>query len=46
MTTAEYAVGTLAACAIAALLFVVVKDSTVQHAIVNLFTTALATKGS
>ncbi|WP_226343696.1 DUF4244 domain-containing protein [Agilicoccus flavus] len=44
MTTAEYAVGTLAACAFAALLFVVVQDSGVRQGIVEAFTSALATR--
>lgn len=44
MTTAEYAVGTLAACALAAVLLFVVKDSAVQNAILGVITTALQTR--
>ena len=42
MTTAEYAVGTLAACAFAAVLMAVIKSGMVKHLIEALFKTALA----
>ncbi len=42
MTTAEYAVGTLAACAFAAVLLAVVKSGTVKGLLTTLVTTALA----
>lgn len=41
MTTAEYAVGTLAACGFAALLYKVVTSSAVSHALSHLVTSAL-----
>ena len=41
MTTAEYAVGTLAAVAFAAVLMVVVKSGPVKAALVSVITTAL-----
>ena len=42
MTTAEYAVGTLAACAFSAVLMAVIKSGMVKHLIEALFKTALA----
>jgi Protein of unknown function (DUF4244) len=42
MTTAEYAVGTLAACAFAAVLMAVVRSGAVQSALTNLITSALS----
>lgn len=42
MSTAEYAVGTLAACAFAALLFKVVSSGAVQDALTSLIQRALA----
>ncbi|MGB7448180.1 MAG: DUF4244 domain-containing protein [Ornithinimicrobium sp.] len=42
MTTAEYAVGTLAACALAAVLFAVVTSDTVKGMITTVITTALS----
>ncbi|HEY5248223.1 MAG TPA: DUF4244 domain-containing protein [Dermatophilaceae bacterium] len=42
MTTAEYAVGTLAACAFAATLLVVVRSGAIQSALSNLITSALS----
>lgn len=41
MTTAEYAVGTLAACAFAAVLYKVVTSSAVLHALSKIVTSAL-----
>jgi len=41
MTTAEYAVGTLAACAFAAVLIAVVRSDGVKSALAHLITTAL-----
>ncbi|HEY7717639.1 MAG TPA: DUF4244 domain-containing protein [Pedococcus sp.] len=41
MSTAEYAVGTLAAVAFAAVLMVVVKSGPVKSALANVITTAL-----
>jgi hypothetical protein len=41
MTTAEYAVGTLAAVAFAAVLMVVVKSGPVKSALASVITTAL-----
>lgn len=41
MTTAEYAVGTLAACAFAAVLYKVVTSSSVLHALSHVVTSAL-----
>ncbi len=45
MTTAEYAVGTMAACAFAAVLLVVVKSSAVRTALASVITAALGTAG-
>ncbi len=45
MTTAEYAVGTLAACAFAAVLLAVVKSGPVKSALSNVITTALGIAG-
>ena len=42
MTTAEYAVGTLAACTFAAVLLAVVRSGAVETALSRLITTALA----
>ena len=42
MTTAEYAVGTLAACAFAAVLIAVVRSGAIKTALEHLITTALA----
>jgi hypothetical protein len=42
MTTAEYAVGTLAACAFAAVLIAVVRSGAVKSALSGLITTALS----
>jgi hypothetical protein len=42
MTTAEYAVGTLAACAFAAVLIAVVRSGAIKSALSGLITTALA----
>jgi hypothetical protein len=42
MTTAEYAVGTLAACAFAATLLAIVRSGEVKSALTNLITSALA----
>lgn len=42
MTTAEYAVGTLAACAFAAVLMAVIKSGIVKSLVEVLFKTALA----
>jgi hypothetical protein len=44
MTTAEYAVGTIAACAFAAVLFKVVQSGAVQDALTSLIQTALNTQ--
>lgn len=43
MSTAEYAVGTLAACAFAAVLLLVVRSETVRSALASIITTALGT---
>ena len=43
MTTAEYAVGTLAACAFAAVLMLVVKSGPVKAALAKVITAALGT---
>lgn len=43
MTTAEYAVGTVAACAFAAVLLVVVKSGPVKSALAKVITSALGT---
>ncbi|EAQ00448.1 hypothetical protein JNB_09754 [Janibacter sp. HTCC2649] len=43
MTTAEYAVGTLAACAFAAVLMIVVKSGPVKFALASVITAALGT---
>ena len=45
MTTAEYAVGTLAACAFAAVLLAVVRSGGVKSALTGIITTALGTAG-
>lgn len=45
MSTAEYAVGTIAACAFAALLFKVVSSPEVQEMLSNLVNRALNTTG-
>jgi Mn2+/Fe2+ NRAMP family transporter len=42
MTTAEYAVGTLAACAFAAVLLAVVRSGTVKAALTGLIASALS----
>ncbi len=42
MTTAEYAVGTLAACAFAAVLMAVVRSGAVKAALTGLITSALS----
>ena len=44
MTTAEYAVGTLAACAFAAVLLVVVRSDAVKSALAAVITAALGTR--
>jgi hypothetical protein len=45
MTTAEYAVGTLAAVAFAAVLLAVVKSGAVRSALTGIITTALGSAG-
>jgi hypothetical protein len=45
MTTAEYAVGTLAAVAFAAVLLAVVKSGAVKSALTSIITTALGSAG-
>ncbi len=45
MTTAEYAVGTLAACAFAAVLLVVVRSGGVKSALAAVITAALGVAG-
>ena len=42
MTTAEYAVGTLAACAFAAVLMAVVRSGAIKSALSSLITAALS----
>jgi hypothetical protein len=42
MTTAEYAVGTLAACAFAAVLMAVVRSGAIKSALTALITSALS----
>ena len=42
MTTAEYAVGTLAACAFAAVLLAVVRSGAIKTALTGLITSALS----
>ena len=42
MTTAEYAVGTLAACAFAAVLMAVVRSGPIKSALTGLITSALS----
>lgn len=42
MTTAEYCVGTLAACAFAATLLAVVRSPAIRSALANLVTSALS----
>ena len=45
MTTAEYAVGTLAACAFAAVLLAVVRSGAVKSALASVIATALGSAG-
>lgn len=45
MTTAEYAVGTLAACAFAAVLLTIVRSGTVKSALASVITAALGSVG-
>ena len=45
MTTAEYAIGTLAACGFAALLVAILRGSAVQGLLMGLITRALALGG-
>lgn len=45
MSTAEYAVGTVAAAAFAAVLMVVVKSGAVQSGLTSIITSALGTGG-
>lgn len=45
MTTAEYAVGTLAACAFAAVLLAVVRSGTVKAALASVIAAALRSTG-
>ena len=45
MSTAEYAVGTLAACAFAAVLLAVVKSGPIKSALGKVITTALGIAG-
>lgn len=45
MTTAEYAVGTLAACAFAAVLLAVVRSGPVRAALASVITAALGSAG-
>ncbi|WP_406829407.1 DUF4244 domain-containing protein [Pedococcus sp. KACC 23699] len=45
MTTAEYAVGTLAACAFAAVLLAVVRSGGVKAALASVITAALGVAG-
>jgi hypothetical protein len=45
MTTAEYAVGTIAAVAFAGLLLAIVRSPTVRSALMHIITTALGTRG-
>lgn len=45
MTTAEYAVGTLAACAFAAVLLAVVRSGGVKSALASVITAALGVAG-
>lgn len=42
MTTAEYAVGTLAACAFAAVLMAVIKSGGISELVTSVITTALS----
>lgn len=42
MTTAEYCVGTLAACAFAATLMAIVRSGAIKSALTNLITSALS----
>lgn len=42
MTTAEYAVGTIAACAFAAVLLVILRSDGVQGVVTSVITTALS----
>ncbi|GAA1902763.1 hypothetical protein GCM10009814_35180 [Lapillicoccus jejuensis] len=45
MTTAEYAVGTLAACAFAAVLLAIVRSGAVKSALTAVITSALSVVG-
>ena len=45
MTTAEYAVGTLAACAFAAVLMAVVRSDAIKSALTGLIASALSIAG-
>ncbi|WP_414632797.1 DUF4244 domain-containing protein [Arsenicicoccus sp. UBA7492] len=45
MTTAEYAVGTIAAAAFAAVLIAIVRSDAVRSALTSIITTALSTTG-
>jgi hypothetical protein len=45
MTTAEYAVGTLAACAFAAVLLAVVRSGAVKSALASVIASALGSAG-
>ncbi len=45
MTTAEYAVGTLAACAFAAVLLAIVRSGPIKSALTKVITTALGIAG-
>ncbi|WP_295696735.1 DUF4244 domain-containing protein [Lapillicoccus sp.] len=45
MTTAEYAVGTLAACAFAAVLLAIVRSGPIKSALAKVITTALGIAG-
>lgn len=42
MTTAEYAVGTIAACAFAALLLMIIRSGAVEGLVTTVITTALS----
>lgn len=42
MTTAEYAVGTIAACAFAALLLTIIKSGAVKELVTSVITSALS----
>lgn len=45
MTTAEYAVGTLAACAFAAVLLTIIRSDTVKSALASVIAAALGSVG-